>query len=271
MTAQPDPFREQARVQAAIAELTRELEQAELAVAAVLSHERDVLERETHAWLELGDPQDARRARGAWLESLAAARTRRERAARALGELHERAHQLERAAADRERAGALDQLAATRAAVEAHRAGLAEAQARLVELERVLARLETDTAEPAAAAADTEPALPPAHPAKETARAEPAGAGPDAQPDVLAEALLDLYASARAKVLLLDAWFDEHGFLDEVGDPRHTVSSYFAAHEAARQALLRIEEHLGREGARAALAALSAARRARGRRSSPRT
>jgi len=49
--------------------------------------------------------------------------------------------------------------------------------------------------------------------------------------DGVALALLDNWARAQAKVQLLDAHFDEHGLLDEAGEPRPAAKIYFTALE----------------------------------------
>jgi hypothetical protein len=62
--------------------------------------------------------------------------------------------------------------------------------------------------------------------------------------DGVALALLDNWGRAQAKVQLLDAYFDEHGFLDERGEPRPPAKVYFTALNSARLAATRLKEHL---------------------------
>jgi hypothetical protein len=57
-------------------------------------------------------------------------------------------------------------------------------------------------------------------------------------------ALLDNWARAQAKVVLLDAHFAEVGFLDETGEPVPATKLYFTALNSARLALVRLNEHL---------------------------
>jgi hypothetical protein len=64
--------------------------------------------------------------------------------------------------------------------------------------------------------------------------------------DGIGRGLLDNWARAQAKVELLDAYFERHGFLDARGKPRGGVQVYFTALNSARLALARLDEHLGR-------------------------
>jgi hypothetical protein len=57
-------------------------------------------------------------------------------------------------------------------------------------------------------------------------------------------ALLDNWARAQAKVVLLDAYFDRAGFLDEEGEPVPATRIYFTALNTARLALVRLDDHL---------------------------
>jgi hypothetical protein len=57
-------------------------------------------------------------------------------------------------------------------------------------------------------------------------------------------ALLDNWARAQAKVVLLDAYFDRAGFLDAEGEPVPATRIYFTALNTARLALVRLNEHL---------------------------
>jgi hypothetical protein len=57
-------------------------------------------------------------------------------------------------------------------------------------------------------------------------------------------ALLDNWARCHAKLVLLDQYFAEQGFLDEEGNPRPASRIYFAAANSARLALQRLNEHM---------------------------
>lgn len=61
---------------------------------------------------------------------------------------------------------------------------------------------------------------------------------------------LDTWARAQAKVELMDAWSNEHGWLTEDGKPPGFVAVYFAAINSARLALGRLDEHLKERGKR---------------------
>ena len=58
--------------------------------------------------------------------------------------------------------------------------------------------------------------------------------------DPLGRALLDLYARAVAKTILLDRYFDEHGFTDEKGMPHPACAFYFTSLNAASRTLARL-------------------------------
>jgi hypothetical protein len=60
--------------------------------------------------------------------------------------------------------------------------------------------------------------------------------------------LLDNWSRAQGKVSLMDLFFEEHGFLDEQGEPRGAVRVYFAAVNSARLAATRLSEHLRSRG-----------------------
>src|SRR5450759_1459246 len=62
--------------------------------------------------------------------------------------------------------------------------------------------------------------------------------------DGVALAYLDAWARAAAKVRLMDAWAQEHGFLDSDGNPPPFATIYFTALNSARLALSRLEAHL---------------------------
>lgn len=63
----------------------------------------------------------------------------------------------------------------------------------------------------------------------------------------IAFALLDNWSRAQGKVELLDAYFDEVGFLDAHGIPRPATRLYFVALNFARVAVVRLAEHLRAE------------------------
>jgi hypothetical protein len=60
---------------------------------------------------------------------------------------------------------------------------------------------------------------------------------------------LDLWARSMAKVSLYDDYADEHGWLDEDGNERGFVRTYFAALNSCRLALAKLEDHLRSRGA----------------------
>jgi len=62
--------------------------------------------------------------------------------------------------------------------------------------------------------------------------------------DGVAQALLDNWARAQAKVELLDRYFAEAGFLDEHGEPRPAAKVYFTALNSSRLAAARLAEHV---------------------------
>lgn len=55
---------------------------------------------------------------------------------------------------------------------------------------------------------------------------------------------LDTWARAQAKIELMDAWSNEHGWLSQDGQPPGFVAVYFAAINSARLALGKLDEHL---------------------------
>jgi hypothetical protein len=64
------------------------------------------------------------------------------------------------------------------------------------------------------------------------------------QLDGIGKALLDNYARAQAKVVLLDNYFEREGLLTAKGSPRAATKIYFTAINSARLALVRLNEHL---------------------------
>ena len=60
----------------------------------------------------------------------------------------------------------------------------------------------------------------------------------------IGQGYLDSWARAQAKVELMDAWSDEHGWLTDDGKPPGFVAVYFAAINSARLALGKLDEHL---------------------------
>jgi hypothetical protein len=63
--------------------------------------------------------------------------------------------------------------------------------------------------------------------------------------DPVGRALLEHYARLTAKVVLIDAYVDDAGLLDEGGQPRPCMTLYVQLHRAALSALARLEAHLG--------------------------
>jgi hypothetical protein len=68
--------------------------------------------------------------------------------------------------------------------------------------------------------------------------------------DGIALGYLDTWARAQAKVELMDAWSNEHGWLTEDGHPPGFVAVYFAAINSSRLALSKLEDHLRARGKR---------------------
>lgn len=66
--------------------------------------------------------------------------------------------------------------------------------------------------------------------------------------DPVGRALLEHYARLTAKVVLIDAYLDEVGVLDEHGQPRPCMKLYVQLHRAALSALGRLEAHLDARG-----------------------
>jgi len=64
--------------------------------------------------------------------------------------------------------------------------------------------------------------------------------------DGVARRHLDLYARCAAKVALMDAWADEHGWVDEEGRSPGFAREYVAMVNAAGRALARLDAHLKR-------------------------
>jgi hypothetical protein len=56
--------------------------------------------------------------------------------------------------------------------------------------------------------------------------------------------LLDDYAGLESKVAALDEWFDEHGLLDEKGEPHAPTRLYIAVVNSRGRALDRLEAQL---------------------------
>ncbi len=66
--------------------------------------------------------------------------------------------------------------------------------------------------------------------------------------DGIAISYLDNWARAQAKVELLDAYADEHGWLDPDGKPPAFAAFYFTALNSARLSLDRLAAHLKAQG-----------------------
>lgn len=62
--------------------------------------------------------------------------------------------------------------------------------------------------------------------------------------DGIALGYLDGFSRAQAKIELLDAYADEHGFIDRRGKPRGFVAVYVSLLNTARLALSKLDEHL---------------------------
>jgi hypothetical protein len=65
-----------------------------------------------------------------------------------------------------------------------------------------------------------------------------------AELSAVARRYLDLYARCLAKVQLMDAWVEQHGWVDEAGNLPGFSATYFAALNAARLALREFEKHV---------------------------
>lgn len=76
----------------------------------------------------------------------------------------------------------------------------------------------------------------------------------------IGQGYLDTWARAQAKVELMDAWSNEHGWLSEDGKPPGFVAVYFAAINSARLALGKLDEHLAAQHKRRAPMDLAAYR-----------
>lgn len=63
--------------------------------------------------------------------------------------------------------------------------------------------------------------------------------------DPVGRAYLEHYCRLTAKVVLIDTFLDEVGVIDEHGNPRACMNLYVKMHNAAVQALARLERHLG--------------------------
>ena len=68
----------------------------------------------------------------------------------------------------------------------------------------------------------------------------------------IGQGYLDTWARAQAKIELMDAWSNEHGWLDDKGKPPGFVAVYFAAINSARLALGKLDEHLAAQHKRRA-------------------
>jgi len=62
--------------------------------------------------------------------------------------------------------------------------------------------------------------------------------------DGIGVALLDGYARAQAKVILLDEHFEREGLLDDSGEPQPATRFYLGCLNSARHALTKLEAHL---------------------------
>ena len=62
--------------------------------------------------------------------------------------------------------------------------------------------------------------------------------------DPVGKAYLEHYARLTAKVVLIDAYIEEVGLLDERGEPRPCLALYLSLHRAALGALGKLEQHL---------------------------
>lgn len=62
--------------------------------------------------------------------------------------------------------------------------------------------------------------------------------------DPVGRAHLEHYCRLAAKIVLLDRYFDEQGFLDPEGRPQPSAELYVRLHRAALSALGKLEAHL---------------------------
>jgi len=62
--------------------------------------------------------------------------------------------------------------------------------------------------------------------------------------DPLGRGYLDAYVRLVAKIDLLDAFYEEHGFLKPSGEPQESTRFYVSLANSARLALARLEGHL---------------------------
>jgi hypothetical protein len=62
--------------------------------------------------------------------------------------------------------------------------------------------------------------------------------------DKITVARLDHFVRQQAKLILLDAYLEEHGLLDEAGEPRPAAKYYPTVHNSAQRALDRLEASL---------------------------
>ena len=62
--------------------------------------------------------------------------------------------------------------------------------------------------------------------------------------DPVGRALLGHYCALTAKTILIDAYLDEVGVIDDLGQPRPCMKVYIQCHRAALGALVRLEAHL---------------------------
>jgi hypothetical protein len=61
-------------------------------------------------------------------------------------------------------------------------------------------------------------------------------------------ALLDNWSRSQSKVHLMDLFFEDHGFLNEDGEPNAAARCYFTALNSTRLAATRLSEHLKARG-----------------------
>lgn len=74
--------------------------------------------------------------------------------------------------------------------------------------------------------------------------------------DGIALGYLDAWARSFAKVAMMDAWVEEHGWVDVDGNPPPFASHYFTAVNSASRALSKLEDHLRQRGAEPSMVAI---------------
>jgi hypothetical protein len=69
-----------------------------------------------------------------------------------------------------------------------------------------------------------------------------------AQLDPVGLALLDNWSRSQAKVVMMDAWVEQHGWVDEAGNLPGFAATYFAALNSARLSLTRLAVRIDEQG-----------------------